>query len=413
MRKLLPFLAMVAMASAQQPNTVQSSLRVNGQDGPPWPVTGAVIPIGVTNTIRIDGAPGAPFQAAVASSLVSSGVATPFGVLHLPMTSPMTIIADGLVDPSFAVGPAGTLLLPVSVPQSSPVGTGIAVQGLVLDPTAPAYATLTAASDCTTQVGATTTPLTSLSAFLDFSTYGFTFSFYGTSYTGVFVNDYGQLTFGTADADFTPTPPEMLAGPPRIAPFWANLSPGIGTVTAVGGPVVAGTPFGGLTITWDSTAQFSGTYTGPAGGGTPGGAGGIGGGAPGSVVGGGGVPPVGGAPGGVAVPPVGGGNLFQGFSVTLVGLLGDVLMTHGSFNAQPIGTVMVGISPGGVLGAVPQTDLSLLPFAPVSGTALQPIYEWFGLTGMPFYTLPASNPYDLPGASVSFLDLGGGAYFGT
>ena len=51
----------------------------------------------------------------------------------------------------------------------------------------------------------------------------FAFPFQGTNWSSVFVNGNGNLTFGAADADFTETVAELLAGPPRIAPLWDDL----------------------------------------------------------------------------------------------------------------------------------------------------------------------------------------------
>lgn len=53
----------------------------------------------------------------------------------------------------------------------------------------------------------------------------FAFPFQGTSWSSVFVNGNGNLTFGAANADFSETVPELLSGPPRIAPLWDDLSP--------------------------------------------------------------------------------------------------------------------------------------------------------------------------------------------
>jgi hypothetical protein len=53
----------------------------------------------------------------------------------------------------------------------------------------------------------------------------FAFPFQGGSYTSVFVNANGSLTFGAGDYEYQPTPARFLDGPPRIAPFWSDLVP--------------------------------------------------------------------------------------------------------------------------------------------------------------------------------------------
>jgi uncharacterized protein (TIGR03437 family) len=54
----------------------------------------------------------------------------------------------------------------------------------------------------------------------------FSFPFYGTAYTQVFVNSDGNLTFSAADHASTPrTLSRMTAGPPRISPLFDDLDP--------------------------------------------------------------------------------------------------------------------------------------------------------------------------------------------
>ena len=60
----------------------------------------------------------------------------------------------------------------------------------------------------------------------------FAFPFQGTNWSSVFVNGNGNLTFGAGDQDFSETVPELLAGPPRIAPLWDDLFAPLGLVIA-------------------------------------------------------------------------------------------------------------------------------------------------------------------------------------
>ncbi|MCS6818105.1 MAG: hypothetical protein N0A16_08055 [Blastocatellia bacterium] len=58
----------------------------------------------------------------------------------------------------------------------------------------------------------------------------FAFSFYGQTFTSVFLNANGNLTFGSPDPDPTPTELEFVTKQPRIAPLWLDLAPSRGTV---------------------------------------------------------------------------------------------------------------------------------------------------------------------------------------
>ena len=64
---------------------------------------------------------------------------------------------------------------------------------------------------------------------------GFNFPFNGTPYASAFANSNGNLTFGSGDGDFSPSVPELLAGAPRIAPLWSNLSPQFGLLITEAG----------------------------------------------------------------------------------------------------------------------------------------------------------------------------------
>ena len=60
----------------------------------------------------------------------------------------------------------------------------------------------------------------------------FQFPFQGRLWSSVWVNGNGNLTFGAGDPDFSESVAELLAGPPRIAPLWDDLSPNLFTAPA-------------------------------------------------------------------------------------------------------------------------------------------------------------------------------------
>ncbi|MBI4639566.1 MAG: hypothetical protein HY731_02665, partial [Candidatus Tectomicrobia bacterium] len=57
-------------------------------------------------------------------------------------------------------------------------------------------------------------------------TQGFTFPFFGTIRTGVFIGSNGYLTFGAGDTDFSESVSDFLGPEPRIAIFFDDLNPG-------------------------------------------------------------------------------------------------------------------------------------------------------------------------------------------
>ena len=79
---------------------------------------------------------------------------------------------------------------------------------------------------------------------------GFPFTLCGQSYSAVFVNANGSLSFGAASADFSETVPELLAGPPRIAGLWDDLDAG------AGGVVTFDRTNATLTVSWTDVPEF-------------------------------------------------------------------------------------------------------------------------------------------------------------
>ena len=89
----------------------------------------------------------------------------------------------------------------------------------------------------------------------------FQFPFHGTSWSSVFVNGNGNLTFGAGNADFSETVPELLNGPPRIAPLWDDLSATNLITGAVQGLVIAEETPGALKVHFVSVPEFLTTGT--------------------------------------------------------------------------------------------------------------------------------------------------------
>lgn len=57
--------------------------------------------------------------------------------------------------------------------------------------------------------------------------FGFDFPYQGNTYSSVFVNSNGYLTFGDGEIfAFTPNVPDFENGLPRVAPLWVDLDPG-------------------------------------------------------------------------------------------------------------------------------------------------------------------------------------------
>jgi hypothetical protein len=88
------------------------------------------------------------------------------------------------------------------------------------------------------------------------ATVPFEFPFYGGSTTSAFVNSDGNITFGRGDnASTDRSLGRLLTGPPRVAPFFADLDPSAG-----GGVFLASGP-DAWTVTWCSVRGFDSTST--------------------------------------------------------------------------------------------------------------------------------------------------------
>jgi hypothetical protein len=312
---------------AQQPNHATASMVFDGVDGPPWPITGVSFPRGLSSSVTLGGVPGSPFIVAGSASLRPAGLPAFGGLVDLDVAS-LSIVLDGLADPAFTLDATGSWTAALPIPANAPIGAQGAWQGLFADPTTPIGASLSAATRATVAPGITVTPLVlgnDTFVNVDVSSYGLSLPFYGQSYSSVFVNSNGLLTFTVGTNDFSPTQLEMLAWMPRICGNWSDLRPDSG---------------GAVTLTVDQSTAAPFVQVGFA-----------------------------------AVPD--NGMLPHDFTMRIYAApVGDVVISHGLFNNNASQTVAVGITPGWNLSNAGPVDLSAFstPSAPTNAA----IYEGFG-----------------------------------
>ncbi|HLJ44419.1 MAG TPA: nidogen-like domain-containing protein [Bryobacteraceae bacterium] len=74
---------------------------------------------------------------------------------------------------------------------------------------------------------------------------GFSINFYGNPYTQVYVNNNGNVTFGSSNSTFSPLPIPQISSV-MIAPFWADVDTRAGAVVTYGQDIVDGHPAFGV-----------------------------------------------------------------------------------------------------------------------------------------------------------------------
>ena len=100
----------------------------------------------------------------------------------------------------------------------------------------------------------TGTPLSLTDDDSELVTLSFAFPFHGRTYSQVFVNSDGNVTFGAKDdASTARNVGRLVGGPPRVAPLLADLNP------ETGGSVSAQDLRDHLTVTWRAVPQFDKT----------------------------------------------------------------------------------------------------------------------------------------------------------
>lgn len=84
---------------------------------------------------------------------------------------------------------------------------------------------------------------------------GFTVRFAGSDYDRLYVNNNGNVTFGSPLGAFTPTPIGTVAAP-ILAPFWADVDTRVGNTVTYGTGTVDGRPAFG--VNWPGVGYFPG-----------------------------------------------------------------------------------------------------------------------------------------------------------
>lgn len=83
---------------------------------------------------------------------------------------------------------------------------------------------------------------------------GFSANFEGQTYTEAFVNNNGNVTFGSSLSEYTPEPIGSL-GVPIIAPFWADVDTRTGNTVTYGTTTYEGHP--AFCVEWDDVGYYS------------------------------------------------------------------------------------------------------------------------------------------------------------
>ena len=361
--------ALVGVLGAQQPNTADASLIINGLAGPPYPINPVPVFSGVNATMAFAGLSGSPITLGQSPNLVVGFANTSIGIVDLNLAN-ATVLLNGQRSIDFN----GALTLTIAAPTNLAAGLSMSYQAAILSLTAPAGAVLTAATRITTAigvVGANVSPGDDSFVAVSLTPHNVTAAYYASTYNQFFVNSNGSMSFSSGSGDFMANSSAFLTQMPRIAPYWTDLSPNVGG-----------------TVSWQIdftqlppllTVRFVNVPSG-----------------------------------------FGAGGLFS-FSSTIqltpqgVTPLGDIQIINPVNNpASPYDT-LVGISPGSSLSTqTAPLNLSALQAAGGhTGGPMQAIFEFFqgttSTTGLP------GSIWDLTGSTLTFFGMGvgmsGASYF--
>ncbi len=222
-----------------QVNTATASMSIDGatNNGFVGPITVTRIP-GTTSTLSVgSSAVGSPWELVVVPELALPTVAVgPQGqILNINIANPASIMLNG----GFASVWSAPLWITSLV--APPVALTLSAQFAVITPTGGGLLSLSAANEyLVVPCSGGTQPLTlgdddSVSVALGFPNHCSVnaVTFYGTSYTTLFVNSNGSVSFIQGTGDFSPTAAAFNSQMPRLAGHWSDLEPNAaGTVTA-------------------------------------------------------------------------------------------------------------------------------------------------------------------------------------
>ena len=224
-------------------NTVIGSAMAGAPGGPALIQT-APAAAGGTYTFTVGGASGSTgtytLRAILNAALETEGL--------LPGASNDTLMSAQDIDASFVALPQGT---------SRGAVTGQVVAGVYSAAAVP-YAFEDISGTGTIIAGLTNQDDASVSI-----PAGFTFPFFGTGYTSLFVSSNGLITFGTANSGFTNSDLTTSPAQAAIAPFWDDQHTGGGQpASGVYYQVLGSGPSERLTIQWNQVRPFSGGTAG-------------------------------------------------------------------------------------------------------------------------------------------------------
>ena len=361
---LLVAFGATAFVDAQQPNQPGlAAMAINGASGPTYPIRGVPLSAGLEQRVSICGVQNMPFLTFAAFGVLPSGVTTPFGLADIDPTT-ATLLWDGTRDIRYQTDGWGDFSALIVLPANTAPNYVTAHQTLMADPVSAAGATLTAATE-----SVSSSPLTVLNLtlpnngflFFDLSVYGLSFNFYSQTHTSLFVNSDGNLTFFSGSTDFTPSPLEMHAQRPRIAPYWCDLEPArAGDVRVI---IDAAGANPSVRVDWIDLPLWNNI------------------------------------------------GRRHNFSAVLETSTAAIRLIQDPCNAwEGLYTTLVGIGPGqglrpsGMTGVSPQSDLSTFGTpGPYVGSANEALFEWFGLTTHVYYQAAlGDNPFDLEGMTLEF-----------